>query len=64
MMVNHRWEIAQLHNQNRIFLLTCVIWSVIGEIGFCLLKSLVKLDRVQGKAIKGYILGLADILRF
>lgn len=64
MMVNHRWEIAQLHNRSRIFILACVVWSVIGEIGFCLLKAAMNLDRGQGKAVKGYGLGLVDILRF
>jgi hypothetical protein len=64
MMVNHRWEIAQLHNRNRVFLLTCVVWSVIGEMGFCLLNAAMKLDRSQRNAVKGYILGLVDILHF
>lgn len=64
MMVNHRWEIAQLHNRKKIFLLICVVWSVIGEIGFCLLKAVTKMDFDQTKAIKGYLLGLSDILSF
>ena len=64
MMVNHRWEIARLHNRNHIFLLTCVIWSVMGEIGFCFLKAIFKLELGQIQSIKGYVRGLSDIVRF
>lgn len=63
MMVNHRWEIAQLHKINSGILLLCVTWSVIGEIGFCLFKAIARFDIDQRKNIKGYLHGLFDILQ-
>ena len=63
MTVNHRWEIAQLHEKNKVYLFSCVVWSVIGEICFSLLNAITKFDIRQLKAIKGYFSGLFDILQ-
>ena len=62
MSVTNRWKIAQLHNQTKILLFICVVWSVIGEIGFRFFKAILKCDFNEAKAIAGYTVGLFDIL--
>ena len=60
--VIHRWHIAQLHDKSISISRACVIWSILGEVGFSLIKLLIRPTVSQIKAILGFFVGLIVII--